>query len=133
MTVVDKIPPDNGASVFRPPYVGTYKPMYAINSLQTNLFPTLDPSQIVVRPSVAQVAQRFEGVRLDHIDIIQVRLLHPFDLGVADYGADFASQNNQGALGLMFDDPLPEKNVVDFRVPAACARTKVPEQVILLT
>jgi len=42
LTVVDEIPADDGATVFRPPYVGTDKPNYSTHDIQ-NVIPAYPP------------------------------------------------------------------------------------------
>jgi hypothetical protein len=64
LTVVASTPPDNGTTVFRPPYVGTEKPLYSVNSLRTELLPTLQP--VPNTPSLETIKNNFQRVQLDH-------------------------------------------------------------------
>ncbi|MBD3317472.1 MAG: hypothetical protein GF344_16910, partial [Chitinivibrionales bacterium] len=64
LTVVDRMPPDSGGSVFRPPYVGAGKPLYSVNDLRTDLLPSLP--QMFPAPSLAWVEEAFGKVQLDH-------------------------------------------------------------------
>ncbi|MFP4017502.1 MAG: hypothetical protein ACLFUI_10775 [Halanaerobiales bacterium] len=67
LTIVDEIPPDNGLTVFRPPYVGDDKLQYSVDSLQKELLPsyayTIPEGSIF---NLDWVEQRFRMVQLDH-------------------------------------------------------------------
>jgi len=106
LTVVATIPPGGGASVFRPPYVGTRKTWYATNSLATEALPSLPAVRHT--PSLAWVEASFRPVQLDHKQGRVGRNLHP-KRNIPDYGADIARRNGDAALRLMLDDPIERK------------------------
>jgi len=106
LTVVDEVPPDNGAAVFRPPYVGTEKPLYRVSQLRTDLLPTLPP--VDPTPTLEWVHERFAPLQLDHKGGGTGRRLHPSE-HMPNYGADIGRDNADGALRLMLDDPLADK------------------------
>src|SRR5690606_28584117 len=65
LTVLTNTPTDNGATVFRPPYVGTDKPLYSTSSIRWDLLPSYVMTSGA--PSLAHIAARFSrGLRMDH-------------------------------------------------------------------
>lgn len=109
LTVVDEPPPDNGATVFRPPYFGDDKPYYSTNALRTDLLPSLAPPDDVNVGPLDEVAETFARVQLDHSGGNEDnRRLHPFE-NLKDYGAWYAQDTNHAALRLMLDDPIADK------------------------
>jgi len=106
LTVVGSIPPDGGRSVFRPPYVGSEKPWYFVDSLDTELLPSLP--HVRHTPSLAWVEESFQRVQLDHKGGRVGRNLHP-RRNMPDYGADIARRNGDAALRLMLDEPVKRK------------------------
>lgn len=103
LTVVGTIPPDSGATVFRPPYVADRKTLYSVTNLRTDLLPSLPP--VPGAPSLAWVEASFERVQFDHKPGNVGRNLHPVE-SMPNYGADIASRNADAALRLMLDAPL---------------------------
>jgi hypothetical protein len=106
LTVVPEAPPDDGATVFRPPYVADEKPYYSVQDLHTELLPSLEP--VDHTPTLAWVEEQFERVQLDHKGGALGRHLHPLD-NVPDYGASIGRRNADGALRLMLNDPVSQK------------------------
>jgi hypothetical protein len=106
LTVVSAVPPDNGASVFRPPYVGTEKPYYSIDDLRTNLLPSLAPVERT--PTLSWVVDRFSRIQLDHEQGSMGRSIRPRD-NMPDYGSAIARDNGDAALRLMLNDPIADK------------------------
>ncbi len=106
LTVLAEVPPDNGAAVFRPPYVGTEKPLIPISRLRTELLPSLRP--VDHTPSLAWVRERYREVQLDHKGGRVGRYLHPSE-HMPNYGGDIGKDNADAALRLMLDDPVEEK------------------------
>ena len=103
LTVLGTPPPDQGTTVFRPPYFGPDKPLYSVNDLDTTLLPTLDATGDP--PALADLSEWFRRVQLDHKVNWTGRPLHPVD-NLPDYGSSIAVRNADGALGLMLaDDP----------------------------
>lgn len=106
LTVVGEIPTDNGATVFRPPYVGTNKPQYSVNSLRTDLLPSLAP--VSNTPTLESIETRFKRVQLDHKSSWTTRYMHPEE-NLPMYGGDIQYGIVNGALRLMLDDPVQDK------------------------
>mgnify|MGYP001819807842 CR=1 FL=1 len=106
LTVVADIPPDHGASVFRPPYVGDTKPEYAVADLRTDLLPALAP--VDETPSLQAIVDRFRPLQLDHGAGAANRFLHPEE-HMPDYGCDIGRDIGDGALRLMLDDSVEDK------------------------
>jgi hypothetical protein len=107
LTVVSSPPPGNGASVFRPPYVGDDKPYYHVSTLKTYLLPSLAPAGSNV-PSFSSLEKRYKQVQLDHGMGEMGRWLHPYSY-MPDYGSDIAQENGDAALRLMLNDPPSSK------------------------
>ncbi len=106
LTVLDQIPPENGASVFRPPYVGEDKPLYSVTDLRTDLLPSYEPVEEM--PDLKTVAGYFDKLWLDHKKGAIGRALRPAD-NMADYQPRNTPAICKTALRLMMDDPLEEK------------------------
>ena len=64
LTVLAEVPPEDGAAVFRPPYVGSDKPLYYVEDLRTDLLPSYAP--VPDAPSLDWVESRYKPVQLDH-------------------------------------------------------------------
>src|SRR3989344_4707522 len=107
LTIVGAVPPDNGATVFRPPYIGTQKPYYSINDLQTGLLPTL--AQVGTNiPSLATVESRTKRVQVEHIRGAEARTIRPA-LNLPDYGGTIGVWNGEAALRFMLNDSVQAK------------------------
>jgi hypothetical protein len=106
LTVLAEAPPDAGATVFRPPYFGTAKPLYSTNDLRTSILPSL--ASTANTPSLADMLERFRRVHLDHKQSWTGAGLHPAD-NMAEYGSSISAENAQGALRLMLNDSLENK------------------------
>jgi hypothetical protein len=77
LTVVAAIPPDSGASVFRPPYCGNSKPYYSTTSLRLDRLPAVNPA--TGAPGLAWVESRFKNLQLDHKAGWSGDQIHPID------------------------------------------------------
>ena len=106
LTVVDAVPPDGGATSFRPPYVGSAKPLYSTTRIRTDLLPTLAP--VDAAPALDDVVARFQRVQIQHGFGLVGRVLRPED-NMDDYGPDNARDENDAILRLMLDDPVEDK------------------------
>ncbi len=106
LTVVSEAPPNDGADVFRPAYVGSEKKLYRISDLETDLLPAYP--DVRNAPSLNWVYERFRLVQLDHKPGKAGRYLHPAD-HLPNYGADIGKDNADAVLRLMLDDPVEEK------------------------
>lgn len=108
LTVVGEIPPDNGATVFRPPYVGSQKPYYSINDINTSLIPAVAP--VANAPTLATVYNYFKMMQMDYIGGRTGRLLRPIDnMGTDDHGCAVGRRSGDAVLRLLFNDSLELK------------------------
>ncbi len=106
LTVLGTVPPNNGATVFRPPYTGTEKPLFSTTNLRTDRLPSLAPPSSPA--SLTTVQNQFQRVWLDHFTEWVGRGMHPSD-NMPDYGSSIAIQTNEAALRLMLNDPISTK------------------------
>ncbi|MFO7656624.1 MAG: T9SS type A sorting domain-containing protein [Bacteroidales bacterium] len=97
LTVLGEIPPDSGATVFRPPYSGTAKPLYRSNYLNMEVFPSLDLESVTV--SLNQVKLNFQRPFIDYQRGWTGREIHPLE-NMPDYGADISVQLSNALLSL---------------------------------
>jgi chitodextrinase len=121
LTVVGAIPPDNGATVFRPPYAGTVKPLYSVNNIQWNPLPSFAPPAVMGRPSLKDIEDRYQRVQLGHIGGALQRSLRPVENftntwtysspQISDYGCDSANDNGDAVLRLMENDSQSDKKL----------------------
>ena len=106
LTVLMEVPPDNGSSVFRPPYIGDAKPLYRVSDLKTNLLPAYAP--VGTPPTLAALASTFsQGLRMDH-DASVPRHFRPFDV-MKDYQPENTAAINNALLRLMLNDSIENK------------------------
>jgi hypothetical protein len=106
LTVVAGIPVNNGSTLFRPPYVGTAKPLYSVSDLRHYLLPSLEP--VEATPSLESIKKTFQRVQLDHKGGGTGRALRP-KANMPDYGADMARNEADAALRLMLNDSFEAK------------------------
>ena len=117
LTVLGSVPPDNGSTVFRPPFFGTNKPLYRTTQLQTASLPSLAPTSGAI--SLTQAARRYQRVQLDYITVWTGRYMHPSENyaftdnpandDVSEYGSEIARDANVVALRLLLNDQLSAK------------------------
>jgi hypothetical protein len=109
LTILGSVPPDDGATVFRPPYVGKDKPLYSTKQLRTDLLSqyTRFPEAV----SLSWIASRFSKVQMHHEPGNGGRSLAPIDnfQNSHRYGPSLGVDNSQAALGLMLDDTKEAK------------------------
>ena len=108
LTVLGSAPADNGATVFRPPYCGTAKTLYSVNDLRWDLLPSLDPTYVLFRKTLAQVELNMKRVYLDHLGVMSNQQLHCKDY-MPSYGANFAVYLNENILSLFFNETQAQK------------------------
>lgn len=101
LTVLGSTPPDAGATVFRPPYFGTDKPLISTRRLRMDRLPRL--AALSEAPSLAEVAARFAPLQLDHQLWWSGNRIHP-KRNMPHYGASIATDTAVAALRLMIDD-----------------------------
>lgn len=109
LTVLDT-PPAQPSQTFRPPYYGTYKPLYTLGDLAESRLPSLAP--VGSPPTLAWVRDRFQRVQLDQYYQHSARYMHPADNfratpgtgDISNYGANMAQDHNSAILRLMLND-----------------------------
>jgi len=107
LTIVSEVPADNGASVFRPTYMGnSTKIYYSVNNLRTDLLPSLPP--VADAPTLADIEDNFKRVQIDCTSIWAGRYFHPAQ-NMSQYGSSIAIDTNVAGLRLMLDDSLLDK------------------------
>ncbi len=88
LTVLSSVPADNGKTLFRPPYAGTRKPMYSVNSINFNLIPSV-AMPAGANYSIDEYIRSTGRVHLDHTWDHPTRNLHPYD-NMPAYGSAVA-------------------------------------------
>jgi len=63
LTILGEVPENNGATVFRPPYAGTDKPLYSTSDLKKNTLPNLDFVASV--EDINEISNNFERPWID--------------------------------------------------------------------
>ena len=109
LTVLDKAPPEGS---FRPPYAGSDKPIYSSKNLNTNLLLQLEP--VASTPSLLSVEALFKRAWIDHVLEWQGDDLHPKQ-NLVNYGAGIARNSGIGALRLLLNDPIEDKELLLIR------------------
>jgi hypothetical protein len=108
LTVVAEPPPDGGAAVFRPPYVGTDKPQYRVADLHTELLPSLAP--IADTPPWEEVEALVKLVQLEHIAGAPGSIIRP-EQHLYYYAPENGGRRAVVALRLMIDEPLESRRM----------------------
>jgi len=109
LTVLSEIPANSGSTIFRPPYMGTNKPLYSTASLHTEYLPSLPP--VGTPPTIQAIVDRFAYLRMEHLTFNQ-RSVRPRDAygGVDDgYGPQASMYNASDILRLCLNDSLETK------------------------
>jgi hypothetical protein len=113
LTVLMEPPPDDGADVFRPPYIGDSKPLYRVADLRTDLIPSYPPTGLP--PSLESVVEKFSRcLRMDHHANFP-RKFRPWD-AMWDYQPGNTEDINNALLRLMLNDPIEEKRPAIIQV-----------------
>lgn len=106
LTILTNTPPAGGLNVFRPPYVGTAKPLYLVSSIRWDLLPTYKP--VGNPPSLTTVQAEFsKSLRIDH-HTTSARQFRPVT-AMKDYQPENTPALNEAMLRLMLDDSQAEK------------------------
>ena len=118
LTVIDDIPPANGATVFRPPYVGDDKQYYYVTDLKTDLLPSYAP--VANMPTLESIKDRFSKLRMYHKQGAVGRSLRPED-NMDDYQPANTPHQNNAVLRFMINDSIEDKmpaliNYVQFGI-----------------
>ncbi len=105
LTVLAAAPPENGATTFRPPYVGTSKPLYSSKKLRKDLLPNL--ALVASTPDIKAVSAQFERPWIDHYSHIGdgVQYSSPSD-NMPTYGREYSQAVGRAALMLMLDEKV---------------------------
>lgn len=98
--------------VFRPAYAGTRKIAYSSQGLRTDLLLSLPP--VSNTPLLAETAALFEKPWIDHVLGWQGDDFHPEE-NLNNYGAGISLNTSMGALRLMLNDSVTEKNTLLIR------------------
>lgn len=106
LTVLSEPPANNGATIFRPPYFGTEKPLYSTDDLNFSLLPGYVATASAL--TFDQVASQYQYVQLDHKIGWGARYMHPVE-SMPDYGADIALKNTRAGMTLMLQGTDAEK------------------------
>lgn len=103
LTCLAAAPP---ADAFRPPYVGTAKPIYRASDLRLDILPRLPP--VPATPDWETMIRQFERPWLDHLGTWLVQHTMPGQNQPA-YGREFARLTSLASLMLMLDAPAETK------------------------
>lgn len=106
LTVLGERPPEGGANVFRPPYVGTDKPLYRTGDLRTDLLPSLPA--LSEMPTWAEVEELVQYVQLEHIAGAPGTIIRP-EQHLYYYAPENGGRRATVALRLMIDEPLENR------------------------
>jgi hypothetical protein len=109
LTCLPKAPPPDA---FRPPYVGTTKPIYLKSQLRWDLLPGLKP--VASTPNWATMERIFERPWLDHTYTWHNQYMLPGENG-PNYGREFARMSSIAALMVMLDVPREKKETLLIR------------------
>lgn len=107
LTVLGAAPLGDGAGYFRPPYVGTEKPLISLDEIHLDRLPSLPAPSGVAVPSFANIKTTIERVQLEH-SLNWIRQLRPVD-NLPGYGADISARNSEVSMRLLLNDPLEDK------------------------
>jgi hypothetical protein len=105
LTIVSAVPADSGTKSFRPPYVGTSKPLYSTTNLRTDLLPSIAAPELGTPDLTPGQISR---VQLDHFRGWVARMGRPYE-NLPDYGGAVAVQINNAVSRLFLDVPLSQK------------------------
>jgi hypothetical protein len=99
LTILTEAPANNGATVFRPPFTGTDKPLYNVGDLNLTLLPSGFSNATANAPTLATVATSFTPFRMDFF----ARHLRPTN-AMYDYTPQNTPVTNEAMLRLMMND-----------------------------
>jgi len=103
LTCLDEVPP---ADAFRPPYVGTDKPIFLAGDIHWNLLPKLQPVGEV--PSWEEFERYFQRPWIDHLLSWSQQELVPNE-NQPNYGREYARLVSIASLMLCLDVPQEQK------------------------
>jgi hypothetical protein len=112
LTVLDDVPPNNGATSFRPPYYGTNKPMFSTGDMDANLgiLPRLSSTASIdgSLSSLSAALEKVDKVQLGHIPGWTGDEIHPVENfgGLTDpYGPEVSNVNVEAFLRMLIVKP----------------------------
>jgi hypothetical protein len=116
LTVVAAIPTDSGRTVFRPPYMGTYKPNFSINDLQTQLLPSLAPTLNAI--TQAEAEKRTRVMRMDYSTNWTIGDIQPLEMSNYGqlWGSEQARDDAEVFYWLCFNNPVQNKMLTLIRM-----------------
>jgi len=100
LTVVSTAP---ASTAFRPPYVGSSKPVHLVSDLNLSLLPGLSSSSVTNLPTLSDQIRRFERVQLDYIYNPAGQGIHPSQ-HMAAYGGYHVKSIGEAFSRLCLDD-----------------------------
>lgn len=116
LTVLMQTPP---VGTFRPPYIGTGKPLYNKQDLRTDLLPSYSKPPGYTPLTLDDVIRKFSlGLRMDHHPT-HPRYFRPGNV-MYDYQPGNTEDINEAILRLMLDDPLEDKMGALIQFTQAC-------------
>lgn len=117
LTVLGSAPAGGGATIFRPPFAGTVKPLFTTTQLRTEKLKSLTP--VSGAPSLTEAARRYQRVQVDYGNTWYGRYMHasenyafvnnPTNDQVSEYGGELGIDAADVALRLMLNDSLSAK------------------------
>lgn len=112
LTVVSEVPPDGGASVFRPPYVGTAKPMRALTEIRWDRIPSLAP--VANMPTLQSVVDSVGKPQADHKRGLNQQ--HRPSDNLPFYGGTINLVQGDAVLRIMMNDSREDKKAAVIAV-----------------
>ena len=103
LTVLASVPPDNGATSFRPPYVGTNKPLYSTKNLRKDRLPSLP--LVDSMPDLNQMIEQFQRPWIDYFCHISdgTQYTSPTE-NMPGYGREYSQAVGKASLLLMLNE-----------------------------
>jgi hypothetical protein len=104
LTVLGQVPPDNGATVFRPPYVGSEKPLHSTTNLRKDLLTNLPLISSTPDPTKLSAQESMAHLWLDHFHYVSdnVQFMSPY-LNMPNYGREYSTAVGKVSLLLLSD------------------------------
>jgi hypothetical protein len=106
LTILTNAPDNNGADSFRPPYIGSEKPIYNVSQLKTNLLPTV-PIVGTAKTLASVVVDFSKCLRMDH-HAIAPRYFRPYT-SLVDYMPKNTIPLNESMLRLIGEGTIEDK------------------------
>jgi hypothetical protein len=110
LTVVEEIPPNDGKSIFRPPYVAGKKPMRDTSTIDWDFLPRIVPRNLRGTPNIETLLKQHKRVKFDHISGNQMAS-RPED-NLPNYLPNITQQAVTALAYLCADIPVSEKRLL---------------------